>query len=173
MIDITPYLRADPPEGEDDDIFTLWGAEGERTRFALPLWRAAYMFRARRAALVWIPSDDPPATPAPLTLLDLGSREARLDFEIDALVGLEDEEIPGRMAHDEERLAVYLGELDDRRWYLVADDRGPEPEDEDDEEDDDPPRPLTDVLFLAGECSGLLFFRNLARNADGFDDEEY
>jgi hypothetical protein len=168
IIDLAPYLRLRAEEEEDEDggVFTFWGGDGERSRFALPLWRAAYMFNARRSALVWVPSGAPDAPPTPLTLLDLRSEEARLEFGTEGLVGLANETKAGTMAVGEEGLAIYLGEGDDRKWYIVVDDVG-DPDDEASESE----RPLSDLLFLAGECAGLLFFRGLATDEHGWADE--
>jgi hypothetical protein len=55
---------------------------------------------------------------------------------------------------------VYLGEDESRRWFLVVDDL-------EEPATDLPTRPQNDLLFLAGECAGLLFFRRLAVSADG------
>jgi hypothetical protein len=168
IIDLSRYLRLRAEADEDDDggVFTLWGGEGERARFALPLWRAAYLFNCRRSALVWVPSGDPDSAPSPLTLLDLRSEEARRDFDVEGLVGLSRETKPGTMAVGEERLAIFLGEQDAQRWYLVVDDVG-EPE----EDPYDTERPLSDLLFLAGECAGLLFFRGLAAHESGWQED--
>jgi hypothetical protein len=35
-----------------------------------------------------------------------------------------------------------------------------------------PMRPQNDLLFLAGECAGLLFFRGLAVGVDGWEGNE-
>ena len=62
-------------------------------------------------------------------------------------------------------LAVYLGEDTDRKWYLVVDDL-------EETQPDLPGRPQNDLLFLAGECAGLLFFRGLAVGVDGWEGGE-
>jgi len=167
IIDITPYLRGDD-EDDDDAVFTLWGGDAERARFALPLWRAAYLFNGRRSALV---STGRGATgdPEALTVLDLRSEQARTDFQAAALLGLGDATKPGTAAAADPGAAVFLGEEDERRWYLVVDDI----EDREEEEPlPEPHRPMSDLLFLAGECAGLLFFRRLATNEHGWVDED-
>jgi hypothetical protein len=67
IIDLAAYLRRKEAEAEGEDppsTFTLWGGEGERTRFALPLWRAAYLAGGRRAALLWLRKEVPGRSPS-------------------------------------------------------------------------------------------------------------
>lgn len=167
VIDITPYLRGDDDD-DDDSVFTLWGGDAERARFALPLWRAAYLFNGRRAALVSTASEEGARDPEALTILDLRSEQARTEFQAPALLGLEDANKPGTAARADQGVAVYLGEEDGRRWYLVVDDV----EEREGEETPEPNRPMADLLFLAGECAGLLFFRRLASSEHGWVDED-
>ena len=59
-------------------------------------------------------------------------------------------------------VTVYLGSREGKSWFLVLDDRGAANE------------PVTagtreDLLFLAGECAGLLFFRELAEAGEELD----
>jgi hypothetical protein len=168
VIDLAAYLRRKEAEAEGEDsptTFTLWGGEGERARFALPLWRAAYLAGGRRAALLWLPKEVPDEEPEPLIVLDLREDQARLDFTPSSLVGLADATKPGSFAANNGGLAVYLGEDTDRKWYLTVDDlEGPSV--------DLQIRPQNDLLFLAGECAGLLFFRGLAVSVDGWEGNE-
>jgi hypothetical protein len=167
VIDLAAYLRRKEAEaGGDDDrtTFTLWGGEGERARFALPLWRAAYLIGGRRAALVWL-GRETGGEPEPLIVLDLREESARLDFTPGSVVGLADAGKPGTFASAPGGLAVYLGEDSDRKWYLVVDDI-------DVGHGELPTRPQHDLLFLAGECAGLLFFRGLAVGVDGWEGKE-
>lgn len=167
VIDITPYLRGDDDE-DDDSVFTLWGGDAERARFALPLWRAAYLFNGRRSALVWAAAGDGGADPEALTVLDLRSEQARTAFPADVLRGLGEATKPGTAAVGDEGVTVYLGEEDARRWYLVVDDI----EEREEKDLPEPNRPIADLLFLAGECAGLLFFRRLASDEHGWVDED-
>ena len=168
VIDLAAYLRRKEAEAEDEDehtTFTLWGGEGERARFALPLWRAAYLVGGRRAALLWLRNDVPEEEPEPLIVLDLREEQARLDFTPAAVLGLADATKPGTFVTGSGGLAVYLGEENDRKWYLVVDDV-------DEHATEVPARPHNDLLFLAGECAGLLFFRGLAVGIDGWEEKE-
>ena len=164
VIDLAAYLRRKEAEAGSDDrtTFTLWGGEGERARFALPLWRAAYLLGGRRSALLWLRKDVAAEEPEPLIVLDLREDNARLDFTPSSLRGLADAAKPGTFASASGGLAVYLGEESDRKWYLVVDDLDGEI----------PMRPQNDLLFLAGECAGLLFFRGLAVGIDGWGGKE-
>jgi hypothetical protein len=168
VIDLAAYLRRKEAEAEGDDdrtTFTLWGGEGERARFALPLWRAAYLVGGKRSALLWLRKDVPAEEPEPLIVLDLREENARLDFTPASVVGLADAAKPGTFAAAHGALAVYLGEDDDRKWYLTVDDmEGASLE--------IPTRPQNDLLFLAGECAGLLFFRGLSVGIDGWGGKE-
>jgi hypothetical protein len=168
VIDLAAYLRRKEAEAEGEDeraTFTLWGGDGERARFALPLWRAAYLAGGRRAALLWLARSVPEEEPEPLIVLDLRDEQARLDFTPSSLAGLAEASKPGTLATTSGGLAVYLGEDADRKWYLVVDDVA-------ESVADLPTRPHNDLLFLAGECAGLLFFRGLAVEADGWESNE-
>ena len=52
---------------------------------------------------------------------------------------------------------MHLGEHEGRRWYLVVADTA--------EGSGVEGRARDDLLFLAGECAGLLFFRGFAAEA--------
>lgn len=163
IISLEEYLRR---REEDDDgegpegpgsTFALWGADGERSRFALPLWRAIYLCAGERGGIVWV--SDRVAQAQPFVVLDLACDPPRTQFE-----GVEEPPPPAgprapRMARSGEGgLAVFLGEEKGRRWYMVlegAGAEGPEPAGRDRE----------DILFLAGECAGLLFLRGFAGEA--------
>ena len=60
--------------------------------------------------------------------------------------------------HGMEGLAVHLGEQEGRRWYLIVAETGERPGGVEG-------RARDDLLFLAGECAGLLFFRGFAAEA--------
>jgi hypothetical protein len=90
VIDLAAYLRRKEAEAEDEEsssTFTLWGGEGERSRFALPLWRAAYLAGGRRSALLWLRKEVPEEEPEPLIVLDLRAEQARLDFTPSSVIG--------------------------------------------------------------------------------------
>ena len=154
IIDIRQYLDRDNDDDEARGAFSLWGADGERSRFALPLWRVIYLAGGERGAIASAPNGTNPAL-EPLIVLDLRTEPARLDLSSIHVMGGEDDRSP--MLHDlgPDGLIVLLGESVGRRWYLVVDGRP---------SDVEPLESATkeDILFLSGECAGLLFFRDLA-----------
>ena len=202
VIDLTRYLERDaqPSDaGTERASFSVFGGDGDRSRFALPIWRSIYLVGGRRGALVWLDrgaSRDPavpdssrgarphaavadPAGPRPLSdqpswhqigvaqptaefVLDLGSDPARTDFVLPNAVAADSCEPPA-VLEEEDSVAVFLGTRDEKNWFLLIDDYAPD-------------RAVTDysrgdLLFLAGECAGLLFFRELAEAGDKLDRE--
>ena len=163
IIDIRQYL--DPDDGDARGAFSLWGADGERSRLALPLWRVIYLAEGNRGAIASAPAGTD-RTLDPLVVLDLLKDPARLDLSTFPLSRLEADRSPTLTDLGEHGLAIMLGESVGRRWYLVVDGRS------------SVKKPLEsstkeDVLFLAGECAGLLFFRDLAglESRPRFDDD--
>ena len=53
IIDITRYLNRDPESEVPAGTMALWGADGERSRFALPLWRVVQLAEAERGVILW------------------------------------------------------------------------------------------------------------------------
>jgi hypothetical protein len=153
VIDLRGYL-----EGKQEDhrgAFSIWGGEGERSRFALPMWRAIYLAGGDWGALLWGRDEHVPRSLKPFFVLDLASEPARIDVALELADGLWQAESPSLQDRPPGPLSVLLGVEEGRRWFLVI---------------SGPPRggPLDpaardDVLFLAGECAGLLFHRDLAR----------
>ena len=137
----------------------LWGAEGERSRFALPLWRIIHLARAERGAIAFAPA----ATPRDLTsfvVLDLGADPARTDIDAASVPRFGVDESPSLLDYEAGGLVVFLGSADGVLWVLIVDG----------ETDRTEPLGSTareDVLFLAGECAGLLFLRELAADVVG------
>ncbi len=164
VIDLTSYRGKAFPRTEREGSpsrFAVWGAEGRRSRFALPVWRAIYLVAGGRGGLVWTSQGGgaagdavgDAAVPEPLFVLDLASEPARTEFTPPSLEVLDARE-PPTLLEQEGSVVVYLGSRDDRNWFLILDGRSPsEPLDSDAKED---------LMFLAGECAGLLFFRELA-----------
>jgi len=166
VIDLPSYVKRKEAEASDaHSTFSFVGGEGERSRFALPLWRAAYLASGARAALVSLSADvvAGASPPEPLVVLDLREEPARMDFGAAALRGLAEATAPGTPSEGSEAVAVYLGQEDDRRWYLLIDDLEGASEMSG--------RARDDLLFLAGECSGLLFHRGLAADAGEISEE--
>ena len=166
IIDIARYLDRDSGRGPAPVTMALWGADGDRSRFALPLWRIVHLGRADRGVIFWR-SVSGDRTPSPFVVIDLARDPARLAVDAAALPSCE--ETASAALHDlgPAGLLVCLGARDGRSWCLLAD--GGEGRDG----VLDAGR-REDVLFLAGECAGLLFLRDFADLADApaEDDEE-
>ena len=159
IIDITRYLKREPAADLPRGTMSLWGADGERSRFALPLWRLIYLAGADRAVISWADvarQDDP----HPFVVLDTAADPARRDVDPDMIPPFQADESPSLVDLEEEGLVVYLGARAGRIWTLLVD--GGEGRGE--------PLPRSareDILFLAGECAGLLFLRDLADDDHG------
>ena len=130
----------------------LWGADGERSRFALPLWRVVHVAQADRGVIFWRGGGQD-AGPRPFIVLDVSHDPARLDvppgladFPADESIQLFDRGAEG--------ILLRLGKQDGRTWGLLADGRPEGPALS--------AREREDILFLAGECAGLLFLRSFA-----------
>lgn len=159
VIDLGEYARRKEEEAEPvRATFAIWGGEGERSRFALPLWRAAYLASVSRAALVWEPVGGASTALEPFVVLDLGEEPARLGFPVELVDSVRMVRVPPAMEVDDDGGAVFLGERDERRWYLVLCDPVEDPEEA-------PTNVREDLHFLAGECAGLLFHRGLQSEA--------
>ena len=157
IIDLTAYLRHRENDGEEQPTrgaFALWGADGERSRFALPLWRTLFLAGGGRGAIGWRYQAGPFTT---FVALDLEQDPPRWDFQDAPLEGVPTESAPALVETDHS-LAVFLGVHRSREWFLVIL-AGPER---------DPliARDREDILFLAGECAGLLFLRDFADQVD-------
>ena len=166
VIDLAAYLKRKQEEEAEDatsrSVFSFWGGDGERARFALPLWRAAYLGGGLRAALVWQRNGATTDEPEGLVVLDLRKEPARVDFQPAAVASVSNADSAGTLGASSDGIAIYLGEEDARRWYMVVDDFDPA-------YSELSVRSQGDLLFLAGECAGLLFFRRLA---NGTGEEE-
>ena len=163
IIDLTAYLARRPeaaPEEESRGFFSVWGGEGERSRFALPLWRSVYLVSGKRAGLVWVPHDGQRFARS-FFVLDLGAEPARTEFDHFQVPGRAELAEPPMVFEAADRVMVFLGAHESRDWFVFLDQREPGA---------DPleAKPREDLLFLAGECAGLLFYRDLADEADDY-----
>lgn len=154
IIDITRYLKREPASDLPRGTMSLWGADGERSRFALPLWRLIYLARAERAVISWADVARQEDV-HPFVVLDTGADPARRDVDAGRIPRFQADEGPSLVDLDADGLVVYLGSRAGRVWTLLVD--GGEERGE----------PLAraareDILFLSGECAGLLFLRDLA-----------
>ena len=155
IIDLTQYLNRESKEEEPArGAFALWGADGERSRFALPLWRTIYLAQAERGAIVWrdTTGDD---VPHAFLVLDRGQDPARLEVDQNAIPVSEDGEPPALHDHGSDGVTIFLGERGDRIWHWVVDGGGTRT-------GELSAKSREDILFLAGECAGLLFLRDFA-----------
>lgn len=158
IIDLGEYIRKreEREEAASRRVFALWNGAGELSRLALPLWRSAYLAGGSRIAVVWEKVGDVTAVPRPHFVLDLAVDPPRTSFESGAVADLRDEpEAPAMAVREGLDVVVFLGEHESRRWYVVIDDIDPEDEGLSS-------RSREDILFLAGECAGLLFHHGLA-----------
>lgn len=163
IIDLGEYLRRrDEGEKAPRTAFSVWGGDGEKSRFALPLWRIVYLAGGSRGGLVWVPAaEDRPARVRPFVVLDLAEDPARTRFSPVLVHGMRDLPAPTLRERGGEGLVVHLGEQEGRRWYLLVEPLGERPAEVPGTE----ARMRDDILFLAGECAGLLFFRGFAAEA--------
>lgn len=158
IIDIGRYLDRDAGRSGTPATMALWGADGDRSRFALPLWRIVHLAQADRGVIFWRGTGADP-TPSPFLVIDLARDPARLQVDGAELPRCEQSE--SATLHDlgPRGLLVCLGTRDGRAWYLLADGGGERAGVLD-------AGRREDVLFLAGECAGLLFLRDFADLVD-------
>jgi hypothetical protein len=159
VIDIRRYLD----EGLGDDArgtFAVWGGVGEGSRFALPLWRVIYLLGGNWGGIVSLAKNGVSGEgentdgPSALLILDLKEDPARTRAPSETLNVLGSESAPALASTRAGGLAVLLGEDETRMWFLqvLGEEMLTKPEGKD----------LETLLFLAGECSGLLFLRDLS-----------
>lgn len=157
IIDFGEYRRRRDGPTQPASTFALFGADGERSRFALPLWRAIYLAAGDRGGVFWQNTEGGPLEP--FVVLDLANDPPRTDFPWPE--SLEPgTHAPGLLTAPEGGIAIYLGEEKERRWYVLVQKMGtstPLPTGRDRE----------DIMFLAGECAGLLFLRDFANGPVG------
>lgn len=153
VIDLGEYVRKRDGDQEPASTFALWGADGERSRFALPLWRSIYLAGGERGGIV--SQADPSVDPRSFVVLDLAKEPARTGFSRDDLAGFEGLESPAMLEIGRGSLTIFLGERNAKRWFLVIQGAS-------DRTERLPSRDREDILFLAGECAGLLFLRDFA-----------
>ena len=156
IIDLTEYLRRKEEDIGGTATFALWGAEGERSRFALPLWRTIYLTGGERGGVLRMPAENL-GTLEPFVVLDLAEDPPRVDFDVDLVRDLMGDEAPLVRDSGGDGFAVFLGFGSECFWYLMVEGR--------EGEDVLGGRAREDVLFMAGECAGLLFLRELADEA--------
>lgn len=151
IIDLRSFLEGTP--GREDGVFALWGGDQNRIRLAVPVWRAIFLLGGERGGVV----SDPGGTGSlhPFFVLDLGKDPARIEFSSDSIGLLDDQTAPGIAVSPEGGVAVLLGVQEGRRWYLIV--AGPKVRQELET------RLREEVLFLAGECAGLMFLQDAVK----------
>ena len=158
IIPISRYLEREAEVDVLPRAIALWGVDGDRSRFALPLWRVVHLAGAGRGVIAWrYTSGD--RRPRPFVVVDLVSDPARLGLGGFPLERFEQSDRPTLHDLAPAGLVIYLGSRDDRTWCLLTD--GGEPR-----EAPLDPKKREDILFLAGECAGLLFLRDFADDVD-------
>jgi len=145
VIDLAQWKETAAEREEPASTFTVWGEEGERTRLALPVWRAIYLLGGDRGGILELGEG---GEVEPFFVLDLASDPARLDFDGATLRRLGERE-PPRVEVAPGIGGVCLAQEEARTWLLLV--TGEEVGGEALER-----RSREDLLFLAGECAGLL-----------------
>lgn len=156
IIDITRYLKREPASDLPRGTMSLWGADGERSRFALPLWRIIYLAQGDRAVICWSDAGRQDHV-SPFVVLDIAADPARRDIDASRIPKFDPDEGPSLIDFEDEGLVIYLGSRAGRIWTLIVDGGT-------DREGALGRAAREDVLFLAGECAGLLFLRELAED---------
>ncbi len=142
VIDLRKYREQQARE-DDGGGLSLMGADGERRHFALPLWRMASVARATWSGLI---RARPGGEPTPITVVDTVS----VDTRPTPPGGLPGDPLLPPPAITEEpdgTLLVAVGVVKGDSWYVALGGRTPAPLE---------PREREDLLFLAGECAGLV-----------------
>lgn len=153
VIDIREYL-SESAEVRSPGAFSVLGGGGERSRFAMPVWRAIYLVGGDWGGIVTLAKGGDGQKADPFFALDLREDPARTEIPTPSLGLLQGKTVPAIATTKEGGVAVSLGEDDEFRWFLQVLGGSPlGPKERADREA---------LLFLAGECSGLLFFRELA-----------
>lgn len=149
IIDLSRYRE----ERRGGSAFAVVGAEGERSHLALPVWRAIHLLEGDRGGIVWTGSDG--VTLRPFFVLDLAADPARTGFSGDGAARLRGSDAPA-VDLSEGAVTILLARDEERTWYLVVVGR---------DVGRAPPaaRAREDLLFVAGECAGLLVHRGLGR----------
>lgn len=162
IIDITRYLEKDTEDEVLPGAIALWGVDGERHRFALPLWRVIHLSGAERGVILWR-STSGDRSPKPFVVIDVARDPARLKLEGRWIARCETHE--SATLHDlgSDGIVVYLGTRSDRIWCLLAEGGRRDAPLE--------PKRREEILFMAGECAGLLFLRDFADAVDDLSDE--
>ena len=89
IIDLSGIIERRDERDAPAGTMALWGAEGERSRFALPLWRVVHLAGADRGIICWRQASGD-QTPRPFIVLDVAHDPARVEVPTDLAVCEED-----------------------------------------------------------------------------------
>ncbi len=150
IIDLRPYLEGD--DLVDEPPLSLWGTEGDRRRFILPLWRMSFLASARWGGLV---RENGPGDLEVMVVVDQREDPAR-SVPARPLPELTTDDVPPSVRETAEGDVVVSVGYGPRglRWVVVLSDR-------DSQNDPDVDRPILDderedMVYLSGECAGLI-----------------
>lgn len=148
IIDLSRYRE----QRRAGTAFAVAGGKGERSYLALPVWRATYLLGGERGGILWAPPEG--GALRPLFVLDLAEEPARTGFGVEGASRLQGSEPPA-VDLAEGAVTILLARQDERTWFLVVAGRevGASEPDSGTRED---------LLFVAGECAGLLMHRGLS-----------
>lgn len=149
IIDLGDY-RA---ERSERTAFSVAGGGGEASRLALPVWRAVYLLGGDRGGIVWTPVRQRRDPPHSFFVLDLARDPARTEFQAAAVTGMAERDPPA-LEVTTESVSVLLARDRHRSWFMLVTGRRSGASDPN-------VRTREDLLFLAGECAGLLIHRGL------------
>jgi hypothetical protein len=157
IIPISRYREREVHEEQPPRAIALWGLDGDRSRLALPLWRIVHLAGAERGVILSQRTEGDRMS-WPFAVVDLGHDPARLDLGGVPSDAFDSSEAPLLRDLGDSGVLVNLGTRDGRAWCLFAEGgQGRAPLDT---------KKREDILFLAGECAGLLFLRDFANEAD-------
>ena len=120
IIDITRYLKREPASDLPRGTMSLWGADGERSRFALPLWRIIYLAGGERAVISWS-GETRQHVLHPFVVLDIAADPARRDVDASRIPKFDADEGPSLIDFEGDGLVIYLGSRAGRIWTLLVD----------------------------------------------------
>lgn len=149
-----------------DEALALHLADPHRTSVLDRLWSALEITAADRAAAVWV-DEYGPGLVHPHVVLDVGSDPPRLDFSLELVHRTWQQGVPGLVdIPDGDRstglrltagagsaFAVSLGSDGLRAWFVVVDSPSARPRLGADV--------VEELLFLSGECAGVLLHRDM------------
>ena len=153
VIDIGKYL-GEPPGPRSHAAFSVWGGDGERSRLALPVWRAIQVTGGDWGGVIYQPRKGSQESVEPFFVLDLKEDPARTEVLSGPLASLRKKGVPAVLSNQGGEIVVFLGEDEERSWFLKIQGTAVGL--------DVAVKAKETLLFLAGECSGLLFFRELS-----------